>query len=543
MSSTQIAAAGESLRTTIATLRSAAADAHHAMGGIAAAVDELDHVWSGPEPRACTERAAGVVTSLAAWPSALDEAADAVDRWAADADELAGEARRAERRLADAHDTVAAERDVAVRAARSWLDEIVAAWAWRCHLHADRLGVSIAVLRDVADRSARPERRRDRATSIARVVDALGNDVDWVDPTGAIASTLDRMVDEVMTSDVGPLAFTILETARDRDLFTADGHLSADDLDAADVSWTHEAVRAWQQATGVELDSDASAAVADLVATIATFLRVGTGRDWADDGTFGVEPALAAVLADSAVASFTRPPRVLADRPAGADAVAAFVDAGGGDIDTLPAHPTASEWAYHLHGPPHIPESFDQSAVFRTLLFDWEQVWGDDRSAVGGTIELLGLVPVGKLGRVGRVARHLDERDELIDTRGILGGGLISHEGVGGGHAIREHVGKSVDELRERVARENLAHASSFADLAEAERAIARALHWKSEEIATWLASGKRGTKRFDLLLGVPIGTVVGRDGVVAPGRTVRVVLREDENFAAGFRIQTAFVQ
>jgi hypothetical protein len=126
---------------------------------------------------------------------------------------------------------------------------------------------------------------------------------------------------------------------------------------------------------------------------------------------------------------------------------------------------------------------------------------------------------------------------------GIPGGSLVAHEDLGGAHTIERHVGRSVDDLRRRVERESLREASTFPDLATADRAVADVLRARRDAIARWVARGDGGLNDFEARLDRPVGTVYRRDGGRAvEGRTVVVVLARSNRFPEGFRIHTAYV-
>ena len=77
---------------------------------------------------------------------------------------------------------------------------------------------------------------------------------------------------------------------------------------------------------------------------------------------------------------------------------------------------------------------------------------------------------------------------------------LIEHEGVAGskagGHTIREHVGKSAQDLFGRFAKKpSLQKSSSFFDLATAESAISQTVRANARAIRAWSRSAQVGSK------------------------------------------------
>ena len=78
-----------------------------------------------------------------------------------------------------------------------------------------------------------------------------------------------------------------------------------------------------------------------------------------------------------------------------------------------------------------------------------------------------------------------------------------------GGHTLEKHVGRSDDQLRERLARErDISAASTWTDRAAAEETVAEALRADSGRISSWR---RRGDRRPNLALHFDAGRVVGR--------------------------------
>jgi hypothetical protein len=64
----------------------------------------------------------------------------------------------------------------------------------------------------------------------------------------------------------------------------------------------------------------------------------------------------------------------------------------------------------------------------------------------------------------------------------------LSRDETAGGHTLRKHVGRSDDELRQRLRRErNIAAASTWTDRTTAERAVGLALEQNRDQIERWL--------------------------------------------------------
>ena len=119
-----------------------------------------------------------------------------------------------------------------------------------------------------------------------------------------------------------------------------------------------------------------------------------------------------------------------------------------------------------------------------------------------------------------------------------------------GGHTIYDlfdgkidtkHIGKTVQQLRERLIRENVPFASSFKDLNTANKAQMQFIKYYEKEIQTWIKNGRVGTFEKKLELGQDLGTIVGRGKFgTQQGTKVFVVIAKDET-AQGWHIVTSF--
>lgn len=122
---------------------------------------------------------------------------------------------------------------------------------------------------------------------------------------------------------------------------------------------------------------------------------------------------------------------------------------------------------------------------------------------------------------LGRAARVTSIERGLID--------LEIEETFPGAHTIREHVGRSADELRSRLsANPRLTRASSFRTLEEAERGVTDVIAAHRFEIQEWAASAREGAKKAFRLSDTSIrGLSVTNDGVVSEVADVQVVLKK----------------
>jgi Bacterial CdiA-CT RNAse A domain len=78
-----------------------------------------------------------------------------------------------------------------------------------------------------------------------------------------------------------------------------------------------------------------------------------------------------------------------------------------------------------------------------------------------------------------------------------------------GGHTLKKHVGRSDDELRERLEREpQISAASTWSDRVTAERVVAETLRAERGRIESWM---RRGPRRPNLALHYDAGRAIGR--------------------------------
>lgn len=131
-----------------------------------------------------------------------------------------------------------------------------------------------------------------------------------------------------------------------------------------------------------------------------------------------------------------------------------------------------------------------------------------------------------------------------LPQQALPGGGLAAHEGERGGHTLARHVGRTLQQLRERLEREDKREVSTFTDLETAERAVARVLYERRRGVQQWLDAGARGDQAITSPAGAMVGQVLkagAREAV--PGHTVTVVLAGSDDFPEGFVIRTAYVR
>ena len=123
----------------------------------------------------------------------------------------------------------------------------------------------------------------------------------------------------------------------------------------------------------------------------------------------------------------------------------------------------------------------------------------------------------------------------------VPGGGLEAHEDAGS-HLIERHVGKSEQDLVERLQRENISASSSFRDLPAAEHFIAQTIVENQGKVDAWL-DGKGGNRlvldaHFDASTGISVkrGDTQAQDVF-----SVKLVLERSNALGIGYRIVTGY--
>ncbi len=139
----------------------------------------------------------------------------------------------------------------------------------------------------------------------------------------------------------------------------------------------------------------------------------------------------------------------------------------------------------------------------------------------------------------GPAAADILGRDTLFR---LADGGLLAHESADAGHTIARHVGRTDEQLAQRLVDEpHLTRASTFTTIDDAERYTFANLGAHRGEIAEFLASGAQRTE-VTLAFNHPIGhsRMRGAAGTVA-AFTVVTRLTKDATMPNGYRIVTSF--
>jgi RHS repeat-associated protein len=172
-------------------------------------------------------------------------------------------------------------------------------------------------------------------------------------------------------------------------------------------------------------------------------------------------------------------------------------------------------------------------AVFAPLVAQWNRVLGWLNTAWTRIASLPGAV-------WDRIRTTFSAAQQTF-SRLVPGGGLQAHEGVNRGHTLARHVAQSSSQLQARLASQNIQAASTFADRASAEEAIAIAIENRAAQIDTWL---RGGAPRLDFVEGfnynIGVTLVRGQDALTTASNTF-VLLVRDASMSIGYRVQTAY--
>ncbi|MBI2252986.1 MAG: hypothetical protein HYU58_00050 [Proteobacteria bacterium] len=108
------------------------------------------------------------------------------------------------------------------------------------------------------------------------------------------------------------------------------------------------------------------------------------------------------------------------------------------------------------------------------------------------------------------------------------------------GHVISKHVGKTKEELTDRLKKEpRILASSSFPDVETAERVVLAGLQQNKAAIVAWMKEGKRPKLHIPYQGNTQIGMTVMKDGSVVPKTNAFISLKRDDK--GGFYFFTAY--
>ena len=146
-------------------------------------------------------------------------------------------------------------------------------------------------------------------------------------------------------------------------------------------------------------------------------------------------------------------------------------------------------------------------------------------------------------GEISAAAPSKDAQPRNPDSRAAVGTRYdLARDEQRGGHTLDKHVGRTDDELRERLQRErDISAASTWTDRAAAEETVAAALRTSQSKIDRW---NERGYPRANLALHFDAGHTVGRtmhhgENTSEPCSGAVIVLKADRD--GGFFVLTTY--
>lgn len=159
-------------------------------------------------------------------------------------------------------------------------------------------------------------------------------------------------------------------------------------------------------------------------------------------------------------------------------------------------------------------------------------------------------LPTANLSRVERDAVETTQRkldaylgavEEPPGGGEVPGGGLEAHEQAGS-HLIERHVGKSEQDLIDRLKKENISASSSFRDLPSAEHFVAATIAEHQDQVDAWV-DGQGGNRlvidaRFDASTGI---SVQRGESQAEDVFSVKLVLERSDKLGIGYRIVTGY--
>lgn len=124
----------------------------------------------------------------------------------------------------------------------------------------------------------------------------------------------------------------------------------------------------------------------------------------------------------------------------------------------------------------------------------------------------------------------------------VPGGGLQAHENAGG-HLIKDHVGKSREELTRRLISDpKIPFSSTFQNQEIAEAAVSSAIRANTRQIADHVTSQATSNKVIDHTFSSPVGEVIARNSSrFVQTSKLRVIIKNDDKMPDGYLIVTGY--
>ncbi|HDX9578274.1 TPA: hypothetical protein ROX88_001801 [Bacillus pseudomycoides] len=111
------------------------------------------------------------------------------------------------------------------------------------------------------------------------------------------------------------------------------------------------------------------------------------------------------------------------------------------------------------------------------------------------------------------------------------------------GHTLERHVGKTEEQLKERLRTDNVSAASTYYDKETATKAVKDTIKQHEKEIEKWLKESKENRLVLNTKHNFAVGkTVLKKDMCVKDGlRNTMTVLQKDKGSQLGFKIVTSY--
>ncbi|MCM3737612.1 hypothetical protein M3215_17870 [Bacillus cytotoxicus] len=111
------------------------------------------------------------------------------------------------------------------------------------------------------------------------------------------------------------------------------------------------------------------------------------------------------------------------------------------------------------------------------------------------------------------------------------------------GHTLERHVGKTEEQLKERLRTDNVSAASTYYDKETATKAVKDTIKQHEKEIEKWLKESKENRLVLNTKHNFAVGkTVLKKDMRVKDGlRNTMTVLQKDKGSQLGFKIVTSY--
>lgn len=420
MKAWQLRTAADQLATLRDALTSRADDLDRAVAAGNAGMALIEQTWRGPLPDTINGEVRAYLNAVADAPAAASSARDTISTWATEASEAASRLAAHENAL-DSLESQFADGILDIASADHWMtlrngvDRENEGWLSTCQTRSAELQAAIETLqRSALVQMGTPEQRARLLSSgyyvaLAGWATMTGTDFGTVDVTGGLSAEADRRLSEFTDDTDADLMFAVIETMDQADAAATDGTASGDDWTlSSDVDAVRFRLAIIAELAGVELTDEQLDEMAAEIAVLALF-----GEGASDDARDEVNDAF--------------------DAHAG---VTAAVDAGGAterDWD-LPDDPTETdqyieawldtEWN-------NDPGVLDYAAMILLPDFEVMNPWSDEFHLGWAIVEVIGIIPWGKVTKLARLARLAQHSDELAEVANLVedGGDLLSGSG------------------------------------------------------------------------------------------------------------------